>query len=87
VRPFAISLDTAWSQRAFAESLGVGEAVTMLSDRTGAAARGFGVLAEVDGLPRAERSVFLVRERRVVAAWLLGRELPDVDAIIAAAAA
>lgn len=57
----------------------------MLSDRAGEAAAGFGVLAESNGLPKADRSAFLVLGDTVVASWLLGRELPDVDAIIAAA--
>ena len=56
----------------------------MVSDRLGEAARGFGVLGEHKGLPRAERSVFLVSDETVVASWWLGRELPDVEAIVAA---
>jgi peroxiredoxin len=82
---YGVSLDSPWSQRAFAESLGLGDAVTMLSDRLGTAAAGFGVLAESNGLPKADRSAFLVREGTIVAAWFLGREVPDVDAIVAAA--
>jgi hypothetical protein len=35
-------------------------------------------------MPRAGRSAFLVDGEKVVASWHLGRELPDVDAIIAA---
>ena len=58
----------------------------MLSDRLGEAAAGFGVLGEALGMPRADRSAFLVREDAVVASWHVGRELPDVVAIIAAAA-
>jgi peroxiredoxin len=34
------------------------------------------------------RSAFLIEDgARIRAAWLLGRELPDIDAVIAAAAA
>ena len=40
---------------------------------------------ESNGLPKADRSAFLVAGDTVVAAWHLGSELPDVDAIIAAA--
>jgi hypothetical protein len=57
----------------------------MLSDRLGEAAAGFDVLGEALGMPRAGRSAFLVEGETVVASWYLGRELPDVDAIIAAA--
>jgi peroxiredoxin len=85
VRPFGVSLDSAWSQRAFAETLGVAASVTMLSDRLAEAAAGFGVLHEVDGLPQALRSAFLVHDGTVRAAWRLGRDLPDVDAVVAAA--
>jgi alkyl hydroperoxide reductase subunit AhpC len=57
----------------------------MLSDRLGEAAAGFGVLGEALGMPRADRSVFLVDGETVVASWHMGRGLPDVDAIITAA--
>jgi hypothetical protein len=34
----------------------------------------------------ASRSAFLVADgRSIVAAWMLGRELPDIDAVIEAA--
>jgi peroxiredoxin len=34
----------------------------------------------------AARSAFLIEDARVItAAWMLGRELPDLDAVIAAA--
>lgn len=82
---FGISLDTPWSQRAFSEALGLGDTVTLLSDRLGEAATGFGVLGQSRGMPRAERSAFLVGSNAVRTAWHLGRELPDVDAVVAAA--
>jgi peroxiredoxin len=85
IRAFGVSLDGPWSQRAFAEALGLGKTVTLLSDRLGEASRAFGVLSEWNGLPRAERSAFLVRGDTVVASWSLGSELPDVDAILASA--
>jgi peroxiredoxin len=73
-----------WSHRAWSESLGLGDAVPLLSDRSGEVARGFGVLGDSLGVPKAERSAFLVDGDTVVASWLLGAELPDVDAIVAA---
>jgi peroxiredoxin len=57
----------------------------MLSDRLGEVAEAFGVLAAFNGMPKAERSAFLVSGDTVVASWMLKRELPDVDAIVAAA--
>jgi peroxiredoxin len=84
VRPFGISLDTPWSHRAWAQSLGI-EDIPLLSDREGEAASAFGVLGEFVGMRRAERSTFLVDGDTVRASWLLGRDLPDVDAILAAA--
>ena len=85
IHAFGVSLDGPWSQRAFGEALGLGETVTLLSDRLGEASRAFGVLSEWNGMPRAERSAFLVRGDTVVASWSLGSELPDVDAILASA--
>jgi peroxiredoxin len=77
-------MDTHWSHRAWAEALGV-TSIPLLSDRLGEAATAFGVLGERDGMPRAERSAFLIARGVVRASWMLGRELPDVDAIVAAA--
>lgn len=86
VRPFGISRDSPWAQRAFAESLGV--EFCLLSDWAGEAVAGFGVGKGVLGMAGVpERTAFLVRDGVVRAAWLLGRELPDVDAVIAAARA
>ena len=45
------------------------------------------MLGELNGLPKADRSAFLIRDAQIVAAWRLARELPDVDAIVAAATA
>ncbi len=59
--------------------------VPLLSDAGGDAAKGFGVLGEAHGVPRAARSAFLVRDGLVVAAWALDGSLLDVDAIVAAA--
>ena len=49
--------------------------------------RGFGVSFEtLEMRDVAARSCFLIQDgETVVGAWMLGRELPDVDAVIAAA--
>ena len=60
----------------------------LLSDWNGEATRGFGVASDVLGMADvSSRSAFLIEGDTVRAAWLLGREMPDVDAVIAAAAA
>jgi peroxiredoxin len=84
VRPFGISLDSPWSHRAWAQSLGIQD-VPLLSDREGDAATGFGVLGDFVGMRKADRSAFLIDGATVRASWMLGSELPDVDAIVAAA--
>ena len=78
-------MDSHHSHRAYAESLRLGETVELLSDPLGEAVRAFGVMTAWDGVPEAHRSAFLVRGGTVVASWMLGDELPDVDAVIAAA--
>lgn len=83
VRPLGISVDSPWSHRAFAEALAL-DGLELLSDPLLEAARGCGVAAP-DEPPRALRSALLVRDGTVVASWMLGAELPDVDAVIAAA--
>ncbi len=85
VRPFAISRDSPWSHRSWADTLGVGDAVSLLTDPEGAVARAFGVETEISGLRVAGRSAFLLEDGTVRAAWMLWSELPDVDAVIAAA--
>jgi len=74
-----------WSHRAWAEALGVD--VPLLSDWNGETARAFGVAVELGGMQDvAARSAFLIEDgETVVASWMLGRELPDLDAVIAAA--
>jgi len=61
--------------------------VPLLSDWNGEAARAFGVAVERGGMQDvAARSAFLIEDgETVVASWMLGRELPDLDAVIAAA--
>lgn len=87
VRPFAISRDSPWSHRAWAETLGVD--VPLLSDWNGDATRAFDVAFEPVGMHDvAIRSAFLIRDGEAIeAAWLLGREQPDIDVVIEAARA
>ena len=74
-RVYGISRDSVWSHASWAQALGV-EAIPLLSDWNGEAARGFGVTFLIDG------------GDTVRAAWAYaGSELPDVDAILAAARA
>ena len=87
IRPFGISRDSAWSHRAWAEALGVD--VPLLSDWNGDATRAFDVSFEPLGMQDVpSRSAFLIRDGETIeAAWMLGGELPDIDAVIAATAA
>ncbi len=84
VRPVAISMDSPWSHHAWAEAIGVDD-VPMLSDWEGEATRAFEVELEVNEMRVAARSAFLVADGTVLAAWMLGSELPDIDAVIATA--
>lgn len=87
VRPLAISRDSVWSHAAWASTLGVD--VPLLSDWNGDVTREFGVafeLWEMEGI--AARSCFLVADgATILAAWMLGSELPHVDAVIETARA
>jgi len=85
IRPFGISRDSAWSHRAWAQTLGID--IPLLSDWNGDATRAFDVAFEPLGMSDvAVRSAFLIRDGETIeAAWLLGSELPDIDAVIAAA--
>jgi peroxiredoxin len=75
-----------WSHRAWAETLGLEGAVTLLSDWAGEATIAFGVERAVSGMGGVpQRSAFLVEGGTVRAAWLLGREMPDIDAIVGSA--
>jgi peroxiredoxin len=60
--------------------------VPLLSDWNGDATRAFDVAFEPLGMNDvAIRSAFLIVDGATIrAAWLLGRELPDIDAVIAA---
>ena len=61
----------------------------LLSDWNGDAIRAFDVAFEPLGMSDVgARSAFLIEDgEAIVAAWMLGRELPDIDAVIAAASA
>ncbi len=85
MRALAISRDSPWSHRAWAQTLGTD--VPLLSDWNGDATRAFGVAFEPLGMRDVPaRSAFLIEDgERIVEAWMLGGELPDVDAVIAAA--
>jgi peroxiredoxin len=85
ILPLAISRDSPWSHAAWSRTLGV--EVVLLSDWNGDAARGFDVAFESRGMRDvAARASFLVENGSVVrASWMHGSELPDIDAVIAAA--
>jgi glutaredoxin-dependent peroxiredoxin len=85
IRPVAISMDSPWSHRSWAEALGVHDAVQLLSDWEGEASRAFGVEIVVDEMRVSARSAFLLADGTVRAAWMLGSEMPDIEAAIAAA--
>ncbi|MCY7303476.1 MAG: redoxin domain-containing protein [Thermoleophilia bacterium] len=85
VRPLGISRDSPWSHAAWTNTLGV-EGVPLLSDWDGEATHGFGVARELDGMADVPaRCAFLIEGDTVRASWPLGSELPDIDAVIAAA--
>src|SRR5262245_7676575 len=85
IRPLGISRDSPWSHRAWAETLGVD--VPLLSDWNGEATRAFDVAFEAKGMKDIPmRAAFLIRDGEMIeATWLLGAEMPDIDAVIAAA--
>jgi peroxiredoxin len=85
VRALAISRDSPWSHAAWVQTLG-GD-VPLLSDWNGEATRAFGIAFEPLGMQDvAARSSFLVEDGTTIReSWMHGRELPDIDAVIAAA--
>jgi peroxiredoxin len=85
IRAIAISRDSPWSHRSWVEALGTLGTVPILSDWEGEAARAFGIEAAISGMSVAARSAFLLDAGTVRAAWMLGTELPDIDAVIASA--
>jgi peroxiredoxin len=85
IHPVAISRDSPWSHRSWAEALGTHDTISLLSDWEGDVTRAFGVERTLDGMTVAARSAFLLDAGTVRTAWMLGTELPDIDAAIAAA--
>jgi peroxiredoxin len=63
--------------------------VPLLSDWNGAATRAFGVAFEaLEMTDVPARSAFLIEDgERVRESWMLGRDLPDIDAVLEAARA
>lgn len=85
VRLLGISVDSAYSHRAFAEENGLG--YPLLSDRLGETAEAYGVLEEsVEGHPRVpRRAIFVVDLHRTVQyAWSSDdpHVQPDLDAVV-----
>jgi glutaredoxin-dependent peroxiredoxin len=85
IRAVAISQDSPWSHRSWAEALSTHDAVPILSDWEGEATRAFDVETTLDGMTVSARCAFLLDAGTVRAAWMLGTKLPDIDAAIAAA--
>ena len=85
IRPVGISRDSPWSHAAWTNMLGV-EGVPLLSDWDGEATRGFDVARDLNGMRDVPaRCAFLIEGDTVRASWHLGSDLPDIDAVIAAA--
>ena len=59
--------------------------VPLLSDWEGEATRACDAEIEIDGMRVSARCAFLLADGTVRAACLLGSEMPDIDAVIAAA--
>jgi peroxiredoxin len=61
--------------------------VPLLSDWNGEATRAFDIASEPRGMADVpQRSAFLIEDgERVRASWMLGGDLPDIDAVIVAA--
>lgn len=61
--------------------------VPLLSDWNGESTRAFGVASEARGMIDVpQRSALLIEDgKRVRTSWMLGGDLPDIDAVIAAA--
>lgn len=88
MRPLAISRDSVWSHAAWAQTLGV-DGVPLLSDWNGEATRAFGVAVALGGMDDVPaRTAFLIEDGETIrATWMLGRDLPDIDAVVEAAQA
>ncbi len=88
MKPLGISRDSPWTHIAWMQVLDLN--FGLLSDWNGEAVRGFGVARDYRGMEEvAQRSAFLIDAAGVVrGAWLYDdAEVPDPDALIAAARA
>lgn len=88
VRGFGISRDSPWTHIAWMQALDL--TVPLLSDWNAEATRGFGIAREYRGMKDVPlRSAFLVEQGGTVRrAWRYDdAEVPDLDAIVAAAQA
>jgi peroxiredoxin len=88
VRPFGISRDSPWTHISWMQALDL--TVPLLSDFNAEATRGFGLARSFRGMENLPvRSAFLVDQGGTVRrAWRYDDdELPDLDAIVAAAQA
>jgi peroxiredoxin len=86
VRIFAVSRDSPYSHRRYAEQQWL--TYPLLSDWSGEAVRAFGVAQNLDGLEDTPvRSCFLIDADGIVrGAWRYGDdEVPDVDELLRAA--
>jgi len=86
VRLFAVSRDSPYSHRRYAEQQWL--TFPLLSDWSGEAVRAFGVTQTLDGLEGTPvRSCFLIDADGVIRdVWRYGNdEVPDVEALLAAA--
>ena len=84
MRIFGISRDSPYSHDAYAARQSL--TFPLLSDWNGEATRAFGVASLSRGMEDVPtRSAFLIEGDTVRASWLLQSEMPDVDAVIAAA--
>lgn len=73
-----------WSHAAWIQTIRV-DTVRLLSDWNGDVVRAFDVAVELSGMSDvAARTAFLIDDGTTVRhAWMLGRDLPDIDAVIA----
>jgi peroxiredoxin len=86
VRLFAVSRDSPYSHRRYAEQQWL--TFPLLSDWSGQAVQAFGVTQTLDGLEGTPvRSCFLIDAGGIIqGAWRYGNdEVPDVEALLAAA--
>jgi peroxiredoxin len=86
VRLFAVSRDSPYSHRRYAEQQWL--TFPLLSDWSGEAVRAFGVTQTLDGLEDTPvRSCFLIDADAIIrGAWRYGNdEVPDVEVLLAAA--